>query len=353
MNNRVIVHLSSNWGTSNFGDVLFAEMIVDHLSEQGYEVALFDASPYVKKYLYEVRKLPKYEFGIAKADVCVYFAGGYFGEKKDTKLALHLLHFYRFMLFGLYAKVLRKRICVIGIGAGDYLWGINRIAVKDICRRAEIVTTRDIESTMFLKKLAPKSNIVTCSDIAQTVNIRKYQNMEDHNLDPLTKLIYLHVNDDQEVNKLFVDSVAKFILDHPEYKVIIGNDILQSSNSNYQYAIEKLGRDRIVDYEYTWPDDLCRVLHTCRIVLTYKLHIGIVGSAMGCSVLSFSKHTKIPRYYTQIGCPERCIAFIDANEDKVVEQLNKYADLPVEVPEKIMQLANDNWRYLDSFLAKC
>ena len=72
---------------------------------------------------------------------------------------------------------------------------------------------------------------------------------------------------------------------------------------------------------------------------------------MGCSVLSFSKHPKIPRYYAQIGCPDRCMAFKDANEETVVEQLKKYADLPIEIPEKIVKMANDNWRYLDSFLA--
>ena len=45
------------------------------------------------------------------------------------------------------------------------------------------------------------------------------------------------------------------------------------------------------------------------------------------------------------------MAFKDANEETVVEQLKKYADLPIEIPEKIVKMANDNWRYLDSFLA--
>ena len=129
MKKRIAVHLSTNWGTSNFGDVLFAEMIVNHLVEKGYEVSLFDASSYVKEYLYKRQNLPKTEFSLLKADACLYFAGGYFGEKK-TKLVLHLIHFHRFMRFGIYAALERKPIGVIGIGAGDYLWPLNRIIVK-------------------------------------------------------------------------------------------------------------------------------------------------------------------------------------------------------------------------------
>lgn len=349
MKKRIMVHLSSNWGTSNFGDVLFAEMIVEHLVKMGFDVSLFDASAYVKEYLYKKQGLPNSEFSLSQADACLYFAGGYFGERK-TKIVLHLIHFHRFMRFGLYAKLKRKPIGVIGIGAGDYLWPLNRIVVKDVCRRAAVITTRDIESTRFLHGLLPGKDIVTCSDIAQTIEAEKYRGKKVDGIDETHRYIFLHVNNNQNVNHLFVDGIKRFILKHHDFKVIIGNDILPNDDSNYEYAVKTLGPDRVIYYKYSWPDELCSVIAKCDVVVTFKLHVGIIASTLGCSVLSFSKHEKIPRYYSQIQCPERCIPFDSADPEVVDIQLESFWNDPVSIPPSVMDLANDNWSQLDHYL---
>ena len=138
---------------------------------------------------------------------------------------------------------------------------------------------------------------------------------------------------------------------HPEYKVIIGNDILQNDDSNYEYAIKQIGKERVIYYKYSWPDELCSVIAQSNVVLTYKLHVGILAATFGCSVLSFSMHEKIPRYYSQIQCPERCIDFDKANPEIVDMQLERFAGIPTSIPQSVLELANDNWSRLDQYLA--
>lgn len=79
---KVMIHCSTNDGSSNFGDVLFARMIMDYLGKKGYEAAFYDLSPYFEEYLYKKQGFPRHQFDLKDADAALYFGGGVFWRKR-------------------------------------------------------------------------------------------------------------------------------------------------------------------------------------------------------------------------------------------------------------------------------
>lgn len=347
---KILVHCCTNWNTSNFGDVLFAEMIVRYLLDAGFEAALYDPSPFVCDYLYKERGLERYAFGMRAADACLYFAGGYFGEHKKDKLARRLIHFKRFMPFGIKAGLLRKKISVIGVGAGEHLWLPSRLTVKSVCKRSFVVTVRDAESAAYLRSIGVKREIAVCSDIAQTIDPADYCREKPAFLREGKEYYFLHTDNRADLARLYAEGLKEHFAAHGNAVAVVGNDYKMNIDRAYAEAKEILGEDRVIRCDYVYPDGLCAVLSACKTVLTYKLHVGIIASALGASVLSFWQHEKIPRYYAQIGQPGRCIALAGARPEEVAAQVARYAGEPVVLPAEVMASAKRNWEELDRYL---
>ena len=347
---KIMVHCSTNAGTSNFGDVLFAEMVLRHLQDNGFKASFFDLSNYVNKYLYETKGLRQEKISVQEADAVLYFAGGYFGEKKRERIDRSIRHYQRFMRFGRIALMYNKPIAVIGIGAGPALWYPSKRIVTKVCNESTIITTRDIESADFLKSIGVNSKIVVCSDIAQTYHLPIHHQIKGVVLDDTAEYIFLHTNYQKDVSELFALSVKAYISNHPNIKVLIGADNVVDISEAVEVAKTILGENRVMIYTYTEPDDLCAVLAKCKLILTYKLHVGIISATLGKSVIALAKHEKIQRYYDQIGEPHRCINFTGCTTKDVEEHVESYYGKGINLSPLIISRANQNWELLDNFL---
>lgn len=349
---KIIVHCSTNAGSSNFGDVLFAYMVLNHLQELGYQTRFYELSEYNYNYLYRIHGFEEYTFSMEEADAAIYFAGGYFGEKKHERIDLSIRHYVRFMPFG--KKVLRLNIplSIIGIGAGEYLWFPSKQAVREICDYATVITTRDEESTHYLKSIGVKKKLLTCSDIAQTLPNFSFLPNERIILQDEFEYIFLHTNYMRDVATLFCEGIKGFLVSHPNIKVIVGSDGITNIDEPFNIAVRSLGQERVIKYTYTNPENLCELLRQCKLVLTYKLHVGILSATFGSSVIAIAKHEKITRYYNQIGEIGRCVMFGDCTPAILAKLVEKYYYKTIKLPDEIINLANSNWEVLDSFLAQ-
>jgi len=89
------------------------------------------------------------------------------------------------------------------------------------------------------------------------------------------------------------------------------------------------------------------------LIITPKLHVGIVGAALGKSVLSFPYHIhKIKRYYRQIGEEDRCVLLKDITESVAYDKLIKYCSIPITVNDSFRDLAQKNLNALEELAAK-
>lgn len=352
---KILLHCSVNWNTSNFGDVLFAYMLLKRLTDKGIEASFYDVSDYVDHYLYEVCKLPRYNVTMLDADGVVYFAGGYFGEQKRppfnrSYFRRHQIHYSRFMSFGEKALRMGKPIGIFGIGAGDYLWRPSEEIVKNVCNKAACITTRDIESTEYLQSIGVNRDIKTCSDVAQTITMEELSPDEKMRFDPQSSYVFLHINTRLKLTKLFSKGIRSLVKNNDNIKVIIGSDGCGDNAEATALAGKILGVDKVINYTYTTPDNLCFVLSKCDLVLTYKLHVGIITCTLGKSVIAISKHEKVKRYYKQIGESGRQIDYKNANTSQISDLAFKYYKKDVVLNDDIKALASENWNMLDNYI---
>ena len=347
---RILVHCSTNLGTSNFGDVLFSFMILKHLQDRGYHAAFYQLSPYIQNYLFNIHGLKKEKISIGQADAVVYFAGGYFGYSKSLTLYRKIRHFYRYILFGIRASLRRKPMAIIGIGAGDYLWPPARLAVKSFCGNAGCITVRDNPSEKFLSALCPDCKIHVCSDAAQCVDPEELIIDEKLSFDKELRYIFLHCHDSSEVAERFALGLKELVNADDSLRVIVGDDGIGDASAFVRKAAEILGNERVIAYDYTTPDNLCFTLAQCSLVLTSKLHVGIMSAAMGSSPIAFAKRYKVSRYYEQIGESGRCVDYSAASPELIAEMAKKYLGKGIHLNDRIISASKKNFELLDSFL---
>ena len=145
-----------------------------------------------------------------------------------------------------------------------------------------------------------------------------------------------------------------FVKRHPEYSVVIAADQYSENQEEIlSYINSRIETQNKEIYYYENPVDLCNVIDNCDVIVTDKLHVGIVGCHLGKSVISFSGHTdKIKRLYNQLGISDRTIPLDELTIEKGFEILNsKYLE-PVCVPDKITVMAKNNFKILSNFLNK-
>jgi polysaccharide pyruvyl transferase WcaK-like protein len=346
---RIIVHCSTNFGSSNFGDAIFANIILKKLLSRGFEVSFFQLSKPMFNYLYVFNNNKYYRFGIKRADLALYFAGGYFGEPVKNLFRRRLIHYFRFFEFGRRVLKYRKKIAVVGIGGGPHLWRPSRKIVTKICEEASIIATRDIETTDFLNSLSPSTHIITLSDIAQSQSINDFVNTRD---DPRIygDFIFLHVNDSSSVANLFAKSIKPLLASNPSLNVVVGSDCITNINSTYSLVSDIIGEKKVFRFEYSEPDSLCHVLNQAKLILTYKLHVGIFGAAFCKSVVAVYKNAKVKRYFKQINELDRCRSMEESTQSELETLVQKYFDKPITLSIDIFNMANMNWKIIDQFI---
>ena len=74
-----------------------------------------------------------------------------------------------------------------------------------------------------------------------------------------------------------------------------------------------------------------------------KLHVGVVGGALGKCVVSFPVHReKTNNFFKMIAESERCIHVRSLDSQTVYEQLVKFHNKPVHIPEEMRVRASKN-----------
>ena len=111
----------------------------------------------------------------------------------------------------------------------------------------------------------------------------------------------------------------------------------------------KCEHKQLVPYDY--PTQLCTTLNEMDLIITPKLHVGIVGATLSKSVISFSIHSeKIKRFYNQLNEENRTLSMNDFDENKALAMLEEYHDKKIVLNESILKLSYRNFEYTKQFI---
>lgn len=354
MKNKVILHGATNCQSSNYGDFLYGEMFYKYFLNKGDDVEFYQASDFFIKYL--SNDLKNREISKRDADYIVYIPGGYFGESSNSKWKEVIVHFLRFLPLGLWAANHKKKILVAGIGAGPINNLFLKSGIKKICDHADVITVRDSKSFDVLSKLSPKSNIFNCGDMILT---RKLDVIFTEQINRILnkaegkKILLIHYNHDELALEKFAICAKRFVKENPDYYIVVSSDSILEYDMEYYERFQKKVEIDSSYFKYSNPSEMTELIKHVDVVLTCKLHVGVVSCTFNKSVIVAACHyEKTRRFYEQIFQSERCVDLYKVSDKQLFALLKKYHKEKIEIPEDVVKKANESWNILEKYMGE-
>lgn len=350
---------------ANFGDILFAKLFYNRCLQNGFEQTDFyqfknygigqfcrDEIGYKEK-----KSLPSC-FG---SDALVIISGGSFWNNSKIPYDAKI-RYRRFIFPARVYQLLGKPVYVLGAGGGpvDTPW-LRKKMVK-LLDTAKTVYFRDEPTKQVFAGYGVKNEMTVTADTALVITPDMLDPLEEkESLDKFAcgrKKILLHIPDGESENKKVLDNILpgliSFLAEHKEYALVLSNDNIRAVGQAERQVVEtirttlKENNIEFYDYKYHRCWQMCSLINEMDCVVTVKLHVGVVGSALGKCVVAFPVHReKTDAFYHMIDESERCVNMRDTDSNKVYAQLNKFHDKPVCISEKMRAEAEKNLAVLD------
>ena len=351
---KVMLHGATN--LSNFGDYIFAELFYNKLKNNGVDVEFYVHPKYgISQYFMEnLGYTPSVNNGgklMSMCDALVYISGGYFVEPRKKGLISEIKHVKRYLTPGYYFMKKRKPVYIMGVGAGPFENALFSRKAKELINYASVVTVRNEKSLELCRDFGITRDVIVTADTALLIKNYMEENKKgviDCEVLNDKKVIMLHIDSNREVKDILIrtfrPAIEMFLNRHKDYQLYLISDGLKTDDfyNDYEHAFS-ICNPIVLRYDNPWM--LCRQLEKADIVITTKLHVGIVSSSLGRSVISFPfVPNKTKRFYKQIGELDRCVSLSEVSKDKnqIFNMIEKYAGCSIRVPDEIISKANVN-----------
>lgn len=346
---------------SNFGDFLFAKAFQDYVGNiVGKENVYWYNSRYAMSDFYASR-LNNNRTALKNIDALVYISGGYFcGNDKTLKDTI--IRYLSYFHIGMRCIAKKIPYAIIGLEVGVPKSRFMYRVQKKILKNASVIVVRNQNSIDALKEYGIENAICTADTVfALDADFYKGCEIDQRILINKGKRIFLHVDrymgSLSTTNTMIVEKIVPvlnaFLSEHMEYDVIVGTDQDNPDDEGLKREIvSKIKADNVVLNKFDDPVALMNVIGECDVVITHKLHVGIVGAKLSKSVISFSGHTeKIKRLYEQLGVLERTTPLNELEFEKGLKMLEEYHDIPIVVSDEIINMAKSNFEILRNFIS--
>lgn len=336
---------------SNFGDCLYAQIYNDYLKTipcvdgvYFLENRWYGASAHLKG-LSEIVT----ESSPDKMDALVYMPGGYFGEGPSAYRRWKQ-HMRYFRLGKTFIKK-GKKVLVSAIGGErvNSKWLLGKI--NYIFQNAALITTRNQRTAEFFQPYTPVK-ITPLFDVILHVGKMNLGDLPESvaaELDAIEargqKKIFLHIHGkdaaNREIEEKILPAVNRYVQETGAH-VFVGTDYVSGQDLTETSVYRNLKCSKSV-YHYSSPLELCAFLKRCDLIVTPKLHVGVVSATLGKSVISAALvPTKTKAFYEDIGCADRSVALTDATPEIVYQNIVKFADTPITIPTELVERAEQN-----------
>lgn len=353
---KVMLHGAVN--LSNYGDYLFAELFYTTLRNKGVQAEFYNHPKYgISSFFAEHLGYTPKECGlkemVKECDAFVFFSGGYFTEPSVKGLLAETHHIHRYLYPASFFMKVGKPIYALGVGAGPFKDAAFSKKARTILNYAAKVTVRNEESLRYCEEFGIRNDIQVTADTALVIREfleKEKQNVLKFEMEEGTKMLLFHIDSNAQVTEkmreIIVPAVTRFLKEHSDYRLYLAADGVKKDRHYQDYEAMFGGFDPIV-LKYDDPWKLTRQIERADLIVTTKLHVGIVGSALGRSVVSFPfVSNKTTRFYRQIGEADRCVPLSEITSEQAYQMLETYQDKTIVIPQELIDKAKLNLELL-------
>jgi polysaccharide pyruvyl transferase WcaK-like protein len=342
----------------NFGDTLLLQLLTRILRAEFPQATIaipFAPPKSAAKIGADVTGI-KYLF---RSDAFVFGGGGYFGEPDRGKFRWSIRNFLRYILPGLIVTCLRKPLFIVGVGAGPIASRLLRRSIKRIFSCASFAAVRDSESKAFVTEIGVNpSKLTLTADLALAIADMEFREQFLPELAALVRQgvvapqfkakIGIHFN--QLSPGSFEQKMSDEMIRHFGFRSVVAvndqGDQRGSGASSRSLAPSSPDSAEASTCIYQGLAQFIHEISQMDVVLTKKLHVGIIASAMGVPAVAVPRHSKISRLYRQIGKAHCCIPADEANAETVLSQIETVRAETWQLPRHVIEDALTNLSFL-------
>lgn len=356
-----VLRLHGAFEVENFGDILLARIFADWARECGWQPMVVDAPDYVKRDLGLIE-----ESRPVKPQALLLFGGGYLGEPKRTlpgrwRWGFNMIKRHLSVLD--WARRNRLPYAVIGAGFGPISNLPARWMTRSLLGASIPVVLRDEESAALARQYGVNVSAVS-ADAALTLAdqpLRPEAVTEANRIRSLAQgrpvvAVQFDQPEGTDESWTLLHATLADCLKSTDYFVFgvsdqRGTAVAEKHKQAAEEFLRRLGQRHFEPY--TSMDGLIGKLSAADLVVTSKLHLGIVASSLGKPVVSVPTHQKTVRFYRQLGRSEICVPKAQWTQDALkaaFSHAEQTMGQSLVVPEAVLRAARSNQVALKSFL---
>ncbi|WP_140047611.1 polysaccharide pyruvyl transferase family protein [Sphingomonas japonica] len=249
-------------------------------------------------------------------DALIFAGGGYFGQPSSGLKRWTARAYLRHMLLANWA---RRRIpyCILGTGVGPVSSARMQSDLAKLFEEADIAVVRDPESAQFLHDWGVRREVEIGVDAvvtAQKEELRRNAHWDRSAL-PVVKgpLVALHteVHASPEEVGMMAELISRLLTETDWHLLLLSDGVRTGNRTGWheKVPVDPASAARVTRLGYDRdPQKLIGVLDAVDLVITTKLHVGIVRCALNKPVISIPRHAKTPRFYRQMALSDWCVS---------------------------------------------
>jgi polysaccharide pyruvyl transferase WcaK-like protein len=330
---RVAVH--GSYYARNFGDTLIVKIICQWLEEAVGRDNVYLAVPGHAEEQKEIG-YPVLDPTLRHTITHLVFAGGgYFGEPNlplRERYNWYLRNYRRHLSWTRDYAAARKAI--FGIGIGPISDPFFRGSVRGLFKGMQSAFVRDDTSLEFARRYGLNADKVRLGiDLALSVS-------QATNAPSYAFGVHLSSMPENVLEEVIGVLSSKPLDDGRRPSIMFLADTPMSRGSLKRYeALARLVGCPLKSCEYNGVDDLMQRIASCEAIITSKLHVGIVASALGRKVISIPVHPKTRRFYKDLSLEEFCLEGERLNPGEIARLLSKEMPFAFDRDEAAKRIA--------------
>jgi len=305
---EVRITLHGAYNGANFGDFLLSQLFLGWLAEAGVRnVWVSRASPKFDAYV-DVPEGLVVNRGITEH--IVFGGGGYMGapasQSVKWKLGWSIQHTRCFFKAAFFAR----SVAAFGVGVGPFIGWPQTTIVKRAISRCKAFYPRDKESVGYGEQINPRAQeaVDAAFILASGVSSRSVEGRRK-------PLVGLHLSsgdrNSEELIPVF-EGLVRLRESVGDFDVV---GLVDQDNTNGARHQEDTARHVSSLFGsisqtnlsvFNNVNEFVEEIKKCDLVVTTKLHVGIVARCFGIPVASFPTHIKTERLYRQLGESHCC-----------------------------------------------